>query len=95
MTRPVAFQAHDVRLDERLDRLRNLWRLYGFELRMFDGHYVHARITICKWAIDGHLDMNTQIHGHWENSDEQWITAMKTNKNVYDLELNRGWGEDA
>lgn len=82
----------------RLDRLRALWRLYGYEIRLLDGWYPDARITIARVATDGHLDMNAQLHGHWKDSVADWIEALKAGKNVYDLptrELNRGWGEDA
>lgn len=71
--------------DARLDRLRTLWRLYGYELRLLDGWYPEARITIAKGAGDGHLDMNEQLHGHWKNNVAEWTAALKAGKHVYDL----------
>lgn len=71
--------------DARLSQLRTLWRLYGYELRLIDGWYPDARITIARFANDGHLDRDTELHGHWKDGAEQWTAALKAGKNVYDL----------
>lgn len=71
--------------DARLSQLRTLWRLYGYELRLLDGYYPDARITIAKWDKDNHLDRDTELHGHWKDGVGQWAAALRAGKNVYDL----------
>lgn len=74
---PFATFTQQVARDARLDRLRRLWALYGYEIRLIDGWYPEAGITICKVAKDGHLDRNQSLHGLWGDTEEIWLTLMK------------------
>lgn len=82
---PTIQEAQHIARDARLDILRTLWRLYGYEIRLIDGWYPEARITIAQFAADGHADLDTQLHGHWRDGVPEWTAALKANKNVYDL----------
>jgi hypothetical protein len=60
---------------QRIHVLLNLWRLYGFDLYAWDGDTARS-IVIRARGLDGHLDPRRQITGCFDNSFQEWISAM-------------------
>lgn len=66
-----------LRRNAHIDRLNRLFALYGYGIHSADGYDQLSKWVIMRRTLDGHLNHETKIQGHWGWHIARWIEALK------------------